>query len=120
MPVQSTQLDSRQQVMRDFAMAAADRRQHFFYVLLREPLGPAARSGKYEEPLSEALGDLGEVVGGGSQLGEDESITFCGLDVVVNERERGLKAIRECLRSCGAGRDTVIEEYVPAYRELPL
>jgi len=120
MPQQPAQLDGRQQVMRDFAQAAADRRQHFFYVLLREPLGPLERGSKYEEPLTEALGELGEVTGGGSQMGEGKSIAFCGIDVVVNDRDRGLKVIRQCLRSCGAGPDTVIEEYVPAFRELPL
>lgn len=120
MPNQPVQLDGRQQVMRDFARAAAERHQHFFYVLLREPLGPSERGRKYEDPLMEALGALGEVTGGGSQMGEGKSIAFCGIDVVVNDRDRGLEVIRQCLRSCGAGEDTVIEEYVPAFNELPL
>ena len=113
-------LDGRQQVMRGFAEAAAERRQHFFYVLIREPLGPVERRRRYEEPLGDALGELGEVTGGGSQLGEGGTIAFCGLDVVVNDRDRGLRVIRECLRSCGAGADTVIEEYLPTFREIRL
>ena len=114
------QLDGRQEVMLGFAEAAAERGQHFFYVLIPEPLGPMDRGEKYEDPLSDALGELGEVTGGGSQLGEGDTIAFCGLDVVVNDRDRGLKVIRECLRSCGAPEDTIIEEYVPEFAELRL
>ena len=114
------QLDGRQQVMLGFAEAAAERGQHFFYVLIREPLGPMERGEKYEDPLAEALGNLGEVTGGGSQLGDGNSVAFCGLDVVVNDRDRGLKVIRKCLRSRGAPSNTTIEEYVPEFRELRL
>lgn len=114
------QLDGRQAVMLSMAEAAADRRQHFFYILIREPLKPVDRETKYAEPLNEALGELGEVSGGGSLVGEDKVIEFCGLDVVVNHRENGLKLIRECLRACGAGPHTVIEEYLPEFVELPL
>jgi hypothetical protein len=114
------QLDGRQQVMRDLAEDAAERGQHFFYVLIHESLGPADRGGKYEDPLNDALGDLGEVTGGGSQLGEGDAIAFCGVDVLVNDRDRGLKVIRQCLRACGAPANTVIEEYVPEFAELRL
>jgi hypothetical protein len=114
------QLDGRQEVMRGFAESAAERGQHFFYVLIHEPLGPMARGEKYEDPLNDALGELGEVTGGGSQLGEGDTIAFCGLDVVVNHRENGLKVIRECLRSCGAPSNTIIEEYMPDFAELRL
>lgn len=120
MPKKPVQLDGRQRVMLGFAEAAAERGQHFFYVLIREPLGPMDRGAKYEDPLNDALGELGEVTGGGSQLGEDDTIAFCGLDVVVNHRENGLKVIRECLRSCGAPASTIIEEYVPKFAELRL
>jgi hypothetical protein len=89
------QLDGRQEVMLGFAEAAAERGQHFFYVLIHEPLGPMDRVERYEDPLTDALGELGEVTGGGSQLGEGGTIAFCGLDVVVNHRERGLMVIRD-------------------------
>jgi hypothetical protein len=113
-------LDGRKEMMRGFAEAAADRNEHFFYILIREPLGPVNRGEKYEDPLTDALGELGRVTGGGSQLGEGNTIAFCGLDVVVSDRDRGLSIIRACLRSCGASGDTVIEEYVPEFKELPL
>ena len=114
------QLDGGQRVLADLANAAAERGQHFFYILIHESLGPHDRAEKYEEPLNNALGELGEITGGGSQLGEGNSILFCGLDVVVNHREQGLKIIRECLRSCNAPPNTIIEEYVPQFAELPL
>jgi hypothetical protein len=120
LPKKQKQLDGRQRMMRDFAEAAAERGQHFFYVLIREPLEPLARGDKYEDPLTTALGELGQVTGGGSQLGEGNTIEHCGLDVVVNDRERGLQVIRACLRACGAADNTVIEEYVPEFKELSL
>jgi hypothetical protein len=118
MAKERAQFDGRQEVMRRFADAAADRGQHFFYVLLRESLDPVRRGEKYEDPLGDALGELGEITGGGSQLGEGDTIAFCGIDIVVNDRERGLKVIRECLRACGARSGTIIEEYVPIFAEL--
>lgn len=114
------QLDGRQEVMLGLAKAAAGRGQHFFYVLIHEPLGPIDRGEKYEDPLNDALGELGQVTGGGSQLGEGDTIAFCGVNVVVNHRHNGLKFIRHCLRSCGAPSNTIIEEYVPEFAELRL
>ena len=114
------QLDGRQEVMLGFAEAAAERGQHFFYVLIPGPLGPMDRGERYEDAMSDALGEVGEVTGGGSQMGEGDTIAFCGLDAVVNNRERGLEVIRECMRSCGAPPDTIIEEYVPEFAELRL
>jgi len=53
-------------------------------------------------------------------MGEGKSIAFCGIDVVVNDRDRGLKIIRQSLKSSGAPAATVIEEYIPDYREFGL
>jgi len=113
-------LDGRQAVMQDFATAAADRGEHFFYIGIPEALGPLARGEKYEDPLGDAIGKLGEVTGGGSQLGEGNSIAYCGIDVVVNDRVLRLDVIRRTMRACGAPADTIIEEYLPEYRELRL
>jgi hypothetical protein len=114
------QLDGRRAVMRDLALKAANRGQHFFYVRVPESLGPVARGTKYENPLNDALGELGEVTGGGSQMGEGDSIAYCGVDVVVNDRDRGLKVIRQNVKASGAPAGTIIEEYVPEYQELEL
>ncbi|MGB9202457.1 MAG: hypothetical protein WCB94_00645 [Terriglobales bacterium] len=112
--------DGRQAVMQDFAKAAADRGEHFFYIRIPEALGPVARGEKYEDPLAGAIGKLGEVTGGGSQLGEGNSIAYCGIDIVVSDRALGLEVIRRTMRACGAPTDTVIEEYLPEYKELRL
>jgi hypothetical protein len=106
--------------MLGFAQDAAELGQHFFYILIPEPLGPLDRGEKYEDPLIAALGDLGEVTGGGSQMAPEGGVAFCGVDVIVNQRDRGLEVIRECLRACGAPSDTIIEEYVPRFAELRL
>ena len=120
LPKKRKQLDGRQKVMRDHAEAAAERGEHFFYVRIPENIFPIERGDKYEDPLATALGPLGEITGGGSQLGEGKTIEYCGIDVVVNDRDRGLKVIRQSMQSCGAPAGTIIEEYLPEYRELPL
>ena len=114
------QFVGRQAVMQGLAAAAADRGQFFFYIRIPEALGPVDRGAKYEDPLADALGELGDITGGGSQLGEGQSIAYCGIDVVVNDRDRGLTVIRQSMRAIGAPAGTVIEEYMPEYRELPL
>ena len=108
--------------MLGFAEEAAEDGRYFFYVRIPEPLGPLERGERYEEPLQEALSaaDLGEVTGGGSQLGEGDSIAYCGLDDVVTDRDRGLALIRETMRRLAASPATVIEEYLPSYQEHEL
>ena len=113
-------LDGRQAVMLDFAKEAAENGHHFFYIRIPESLGPLARGEKYEDPLGKAMGNLGEVTGGGSQLGEGSSIAYCGIDVIVTDRAQGLEIIRRAMHACGAPADTIIEEYLPKYRELRL
>ena len=120
MSTESQDLDGRQKVMLEFAQEAAEQGQHFFYVLIREPLEPFERGEKYEDPVDEALSELGEVTGGGSQLGEGDTIEYCGLDIIVNDRDRGLAVIRESLKQCGAQDNTVIEEYIPRFNAMSL
>jgi len=116
------QLDGRQEVMLGFAKEAQSRGEYFFYVRIPANIGPLDRGDRYEDPLQQALlaDDLGEITGGGSQLGEGTSIAFCGLDVVVRDRDRGLMVIRRVMRELGAPSDTIIEEYLPRYYEHPL
>ena len=110
----------RHAVMLELAEAAHQRGQHFFYIRIPESIGPVERGEKYEDPLADALGELGDVTGGGSQLGAADTIEYCGVDVVVNDRDRGLRVIRQVMRSRGAPAATVIEEYLPKYHESPL
>jgi hypothetical protein len=113
---------ARGEVMLGFAESAAAEGRFFFYVRIPKSVGPLDRCDLYEDPLQEALSaaDLGEITGGGSQLGDGGSIAYCGLDVVVTDRGRGLALIRETMRRLGAPSGTVIEEYLPTYREHPI
>jgi hypothetical protein len=116
------ELDGRQETLLGFAEDARDRGEFFFYVRIPGDVQPLERGERYEDPLQAALNaeDLGEVTGGGSQMGEGKSVAFCGLDVVVRDRDRGLALIRAVMRQLGAPPGTVIEEYLPSYREHSL
>jgi hypothetical protein len=108
--------------MLGFAKSAVAEGKHFFYVRIPESVGPMRRGDRYEDPLTEALAadDLGVITGGGSQLGEGDTIEYCGIDVVVTDHDRGLAVIRETMLRLGASPTTVIEEYLPRYREYAL
>jgi hypothetical protein len=116
------ELDGRQETLLGFAEGAQERGRFFLYVRIPGDIQPIDRGERFEDPLQAALDkeDLGEVTGGGSQMGEGKSVEFCGLDVEVTDRDRGLRLIREVMRRLGAPRGTVIEEYLPVFRELPL
>jgi len=112
----------RGEVMLGFAESAAEDGRFFFYVRIPESIGPLDRGDRYEDPLQKALSgaELGEITGGGSQMGEGDSIAYCGLDVVVTDRDRGLAVIRETMQRLDAPLGTVIEEYLPNYVEHPI
>ena len=117
------ELDGRQETLLGIAEGARERGRCFFYVRIPGDIQPIERGERFEDPLQAALDeqDLGEVSGGGSQLaGRGKEIEFCGLDVEVTDRERGLQLIRDTMRHLGVPPGTVIEEYLPTFRELPL
>jgi hypothetical protein len=117
------ELDDRQYTLLGIAEGAQERGRFFFYVRIPGDIQPMERSERFEDPLQAALEaqDLGEVTGGGSQLaGRGKEIEFCGLDVEVTDRDRGLHVIREIMHRLGAPPNTVIEEYLPSYLELSL
>jgi len=106
-------------VMLELAERADERGQFFFYVRIHEDLGPEARGERYQDALDAALNaaDVGDVTGGGSQLGEGDSVEYCGIDVVVDDRDAGLALIQATMRDLKCPRNTVIEEYLPEYVE---
>lgn len=82
---------------------------HFVYVMLPESLMPLERGDKYEDPIEATLSELGlgEVTGGGSQLGDQQSdgtrlIEFCGIDVELIDLDRGRAILRNRLVELGA------------------
>jgi hypothetical protein len=82
---------------------------HFVYIKIPESLKPIPRGDKYEDPIQaslQALG-LGEVTGGGSQLGDQQPdgtrpIEFCGIDVELTDLDRGRELLRGRLTTLGA------------------
>jgi hypothetical protein len=60
------------------------------------------------------------VNGGGQQLGPGNSIVYCGVDVIVSERVRGLAVLRQVLTRLEAPPGTVVEEFIPEFVEHPL
>lgn len=114
--------DGRQEVMVGFATVAAEDGDHFFYVKIPVDLVPEERRQRFDTPLNAALEaqDLGEVTGGGSQLSVSGRVMFCGLDVVVTDRDPGLRLILETLRGLNAPAGTVVEEYLPQRTDHPL
>jgi len=83
--------------------------ERFIFIKIQGALGPLARGDQYEDPLGNALAqhELGEITGGGSQLGDDKpdgtpSIAFCGIDVDATDRDRTLALLRDQLASLRA------------------
>lgn len=106
---------SREEVMLEFAGDAAEHGEHFLYVYIPANMGPMERGELFEDPLDKALRskNLGSVTGGGSQLGEGDTIEYCGVDVVVKDRGRGIDLIVDIMRQCNAPEGTKVEEYLP-------
>lgn len=109
---------TRQDVSAQLAAGSAERGLHFFYIKIPEDIQPLARAAKYEDPLQVELTrrSLGEITGGGSQLASGGGIEYCGIDVEVTDRERGLELIVETMRRLQAPPETVVEEFVPEFR----
>src|SRR5437588_2961708 len=116
------ELDGRKETLLGFAESAQERGHFFFYVRIPGNIQPIERGERFEDPLQAALEKekLGEVTGGGSQMGEGKTVEFCGLDVEVTDRDKGLRIIRQIMRRLDAPPGTMIEDYLPSYRELPL
>ncbi|WP_254510721.1 hypothetical protein [Anatilimnocola floriformis] len=95
---------------------------HFVYVRIHEDIKPLERAAKYEVPLQEMLQNhgLGEVVGGGSSLGDGDAIDYCGVDIELTDRKQGIELLKSALQNLGAPQKTFIEEFLPEYFEHPV
>jgi hypothetical protein len=87
----------------------------FVYVKIPANIAPLERGDRFEDPLQAALeaADLGEITGGGSQLGEPDpdgrpTIEFCGIDVNLFNRDQGIALLRQELVRLGAPAGTVL------------
>jgi hypothetical protein len=121
-PPPAPDIANRVSVMTEWAESAADRGEAFVFVRIPEHILPLDREEKYEEPIHSALTDagLGRVTGGGQQLGEGKTIAYCGVDVNLTDRERGLELLRVLLPKLGAPPGTVVEEFLPEFVEHPV
>ena len=87
---------------------------------LYEHIGPIDRGNRYEDPLDLALrgASLGEVTGGGSQLGALGEIEFADIEIVVSDLDAALPVIARVLEEAGApagsqllGPEAVLREF---------
>ena len=88
----------------------------FVFVRIPEQIMPMDRGAKYEDPLDASLKreGLGEVTGGGTQLGKPDangkkSIEWVGVDVELSDIEDGLTFLKAELRHLGAPSGTTLE-----------
>ncbi|MEF3083263.1 hypothetical protein V3391_13700 [Luteimonas sp. SMYT11W] len=88
----------------------------FVFVMIPESIWPVARGEKYEDPIHTALQQdgLGEVTGGGSQVGPpgsdgEPTIEWVGIDIELFDLPRGLALLRSELKRIGAPAGTTFE-----------
>lgn len=88
----------------------------FVFVMIPESIWPVARGEKYEDPIDAALQEdgLGEVTGGGSQVGPngpdgEPTIEWVGIDIELFDLLRGLALLRSELKRIGAPAGTTFE-----------
>jgi len=87
---------------------------------LYEHIEPLDRGERYEDPLDAALRDagVGEVTGGGSQMGELGEIEFADIEIQVSDMDAALLVIAQTLEQAGApagsqllGPESVLREF---------
>ena len=88
---------------------------HSLTILFRPGMEPVDRF-DIEDALGEALGEVGEITGGGTMVDLSES----DISVEVDDREEGLRIIREVLQGLKVAKSTVIVEYEPERIEHPV
>lgn len=88
----------------------------FVFVRVPESIQPLDRTAKYEDPLQLALdrANLGEVTGGGSQIGElkpdgSRGIEWVGIDVELVSLDQGLSFLKQDLIRLGVPAGTVLQ-----------
>ena len=88
----------------------------FVFVTIPVQISPFERDEKYESPIHEALQDagLGEVVGGGTQMGPlkpdgSRDVVHVGVDVDLFDFEAGLEVLKETLIELGSPVGTKLE-----------
>ncbi len=85
-------------------------------VKINDPVTSSDRATKYEEPLDAALKEakVGEVTGGGNSLGKGGKIEWAGIDIEINDIEKGVPLIKQKLLDLGAPKGSSLEYKVGA------
>jgi hypothetical protein len=85
-------------------------------VKINESVSSDARATKYDEPLDAALKEakVGEVTGGGNSLGKSGKIEWAGLDIEINDVQKGIPLIKQKLLELGAPKGSSLEYKVGA------
>ncbi len=79
-------------------------RPHFVIARIWESIGPLDRAARYEASLDDALGPLclGEVTGGGSQLGSQNEIEFADIELDLVNLDDAVHLVKQTLEEAGA------------------
>lgn len=87
---------------------------------LYEHVGPMDRGSRYEDPLDAVLrgAGLGEVTGGGSQLGERGEIQFADVEILVSNIDAAVPTIVRTLEAAGAAVGSEIRGDAGVLREF--
>jgi hypothetical protein len=95
---------------------------HLVLARLYEHLEPIDRGNRYEDPLQEALAanSLGQVTGGGTQLGADGAIAYADIEVELANLDGALRTAAEALEAAGApqGSELILADDSSVLREF--
>jgi hypothetical protein len=78
---------------------------------INEPVSSNDRATKYEEPLDAALKEakVGEVTGGGNSMTKGGKIEWAGIDIEINDVQKGIPLIKQKLLDLGAPKGSSLE-----------
>ena len=109
-------LISSQALASDVAQEESVNKAVFVFIKIPYSIIPIERGEKYEDPVDDALTEagVGEVTGGGSQLGEpneagNRNIEWVGIDIDLTDLANGIPLLKSELKRLGAPAGTTIE-----------
>lgn len=96
--------------------ALADEKVITVSAKITDPVTSENRATKYEEPLDAALKEakLGEVTGGGNSVGKGGKIEWAGVDIEINDVQKGIPLIKQKLLDLGAPKGSSLEYRIGA------
>ncbi len=89
------------------------RKKHRLKIVMEAPIDSQERAERFEKPLEKALGDIGQIDGSGSMIGEVDGkyvVARCEIDLSVDDLKKGKAIVWQVLKEAGAPEKTVVEE----------